>query len=62
MNKPNIHNNIISDISSFQNEFNDLFSSTGFYFKNKVIESSRKGEIMFLSIWALFSTCTYLKL
>ena len=43
MNKPNIHNNIIGDISSFQNEFNDLFSSTGLYFKSKVIESSRKG-------------------
>ena len=52
MNKPNIHNNIIGDISSFENEFNDVFCWTGFYFKNKVVESNRKGEIMFLSIWA----------
>ena len=43
MNKPNIHNNVIGGISSFQNEFNDLFSSTGFYFKSKVIEGSHKG-------------------
>ena len=33
MNKPNIHNNIIAGISSFQSGPNDLFSSTGFYFE-----------------------------
>ena len=43
MNKPNIHNNVIGGISSFQNEFNDLFSATGFYLKSKVIEGSHKG-------------------
>ena len=32
MNKPNIHNNIIGCISSFQNGFSDL-SSTGFFSK-----------------------------
>ena len=37
MNKPNIQNNIIDSI-------NDLFSSTGFCFKNKVIEGSHKGK------------------
>ena len=41
INKANIHNNII-DISSFQNGLNDLYSSTGFYLKSKVIEVSHK--------------------
>ena len=41
-----MHNNII-DISSFQTGLNVLFSSTGFYFKSKVIEGSHKGENMF---------------
>ena len=36
INKPNIHNTII-DISSSQNGLNDLFSSTGFHLKSKVI-------------------------
>ena len=39
INKSNIHNNI-TDISSFQNGLNDLFTSTGFYLKSKVIEGS----------------------
>ena len=39
VNKANKHNIIIS-ISSFQIGFNDLFNSTGFYFKSKVIEGS----------------------
>ena len=52
MNKPNIRNNII-DISSFQNELNGLFSSTGFYLKSKVIEGSHKGKNMFFNFWAL---------
>ena len=45
INKPNIHNNII-DISSFQNGLNDLFSSTGFYLKSKVMEGSHKEKNM----------------
>ena len=52
INKPNIHNNII-DISSFQNGLDDLFSSTGFYLKSKVIEGSHKGKNMFFNFWAL---------
>ena len=44
MNKPNIHNNIIGSISSFQNGLNNLFSSTGFYFESKVIEGSHEGK------------------
>ena len=54
MNKPNIHNDIGS-ISSFQNELNDLFSSTGFYLKSKVIEGRHKGENnMLFNYWALY--------
>ena len=53
MNKPNIRNNII-DISSFQNELNGLFSSTGFYLKSKVIEGSHKGKNMFFNFRELF--------
>ena len=41
LNKPNMHNKTIS-ISSFQIGLKDLFNSIGFYFKNKVIESSPK--------------------
>ena len=41
-----MHNEIIA-ISSFQNGLNDLFSSTGFYFKSKVIVGSCKGKIRF---------------
>ena len=51
-NKPNMCNNII-DISSFQNGLIDLFSSTGFYFKSKVIESSHKGKNMFFNLCTL---------
>ena len=36
-----MRNNIIG-ISSFQNWLNDIFSSTGFYFKSKVIEDSHE--------------------
>ena len=55
MNKPNIHNNIIGSMSGFQNRFNNLFSSTGFYFKIKVIEGSHKGKNnVFFNFWALF--------
>ena len=54
MNKLNIHNNIISGISSFQNGLNDLFSSTGFYFKSKVIEVSHKGKNNIFNFWTLF--------
>ena len=47
-----MHSNII-DISSFQNGLNDLFSSTGFYLKSKVIEGSYKSKNMFFNFWAL---------
>ena len=46
-----MHKNII-DISSFQNGINDLFSSTGFYLKSKVIEGSQKGRNTFFNFWA----------
>ena len=52
INQPNLQNNI-NDISSFQNGFNDLYSSTGFYLKSKVIEGSHKGKNMFFNILAL---------
>ena len=55
MNKPNIHNNIIGSISSFQNWLNNLFSSTGFYFNSKFIEVSRQGKNNRLfNLWTLF--------
>ena len=53
INKPNIQKNIIV-ISSFKTGPNDLFSSTGFYFKSKVIEGSHKKKNVFLNFWALF--------
>ena len=52
INKPNIHNNII-DIFNFQNGLNDLFSSTDFCLKSKVIEGSHKGKNMLFNFWAL---------
>ena len=52
INKPNKHNNI-TEISNFQNGVNDLFSSTGSYFKSKVIEGSHKGGNMFFDFSAL---------
>ena len=52
INKPNIRNNIIG-ISSFQTGLKDPFSSTGFYFKSKVIEVSHKGKNTFFNFWAL---------
>ena len=52
MNKTNICNNI-TDISSFQNGLKDLFSSTGFYFKIKVIADSHKGKNVFLNFWEI---------
>ena len=42
INKPNIHNNIIGGISSFQNGLSDHFISTDFNLKSKVIEVSHK--------------------
>ena len=54
MNKPNIHNNIIDNILSFQNGLNDFFRSTGFYFKSKVIEGSHKGENNFFEFLGNF--------
>ena len=32
---------------------NDLFSSTGFYLKSKVIEDGHKGKNMFFNFWEL---------
>ena len=52
INKPNIRN-IIIGISSFQTGLKDPFSSTGFYFKSKVIEVSHKGKNMLFNFWAL---------
>ena len=51
--KPNIHNNI-SNISSFENGLRNLFSSTGFCLKSKVIESNHKEKNMFLNFWTNF--------
>ena len=51
VNKPNIHNSI--GISSFQTGLNDVFSSTSFYFKSKVIEGNHKGKNMFLNFCSL---------
>ena len=50
MNIPNMHNNVI-DISSFQTGLNVLLSSTGFYFKSKVIEGSHKEKNIFFNFW-----------
>ena len=53
MNKPNIHNNIIGDILSFQNALKDIFSSTGFCFKCNVIEGSHeRKKALFFNFWA----------
>ena len=41
-NKSNKHHNNIIDISSFENGLN-IFSSTGFYLKSKVIEGNHDG-------------------
>ena len=41
MNEPDMHTNII-DISSSQNGLNHPFSSTGFYFKSKIVEDSHE--------------------
>ena len=62
VNIPNIHNNI-NDISSFQAGLNVLFSSTGFYFKSKVIKGSHKGEKYVSLIFGHFlPKCTFLRL
>ena len=42
-----------TQVSSFQNWLNDLFSSTGFYFESNVIEGSHKEENMFFNFWTL---------
>ena len=51
-NEANMHNNII-DISSFQIGLTNLFSSTGCYFKSKVMEGSHKEKNMIFNFWAL---------
>ena len=61
INKSNRHNNTI-DISSFQNGLDNLFSTTGFYFKSKILEGSHKGKICFSIFGHFFSKCTLLKL
>ena len=65
INKPNIHNDII-DFSNFQNGLHNLFSSTGFYFKIKVLEGSHMEKILlffcFLIFEQFFSKCTFLRM
>ena len=51
MNKPNIHNNIIVSILTFQKGLNNFFRSTGFYFKSKNIEGEKA---MLFNFCALF--------
>ena len=46
------NNNIIGSISSFRNLRH--YSSTGFYFKSKVIEGSHEGKKCFFNFWVLF--------
>ena len=59
INKPNKHNNVIG-ISSLQNWLYNLFNSTGFHFKSKVIEGSYKGKNMiFFNIWAILLKMYY---
>ena len=58
--KPNIQNNIWH--SSLHNGFSHLFSSTGFYFKSKVIEASHTRKNMSFNFGAFFSKCTFLRL
>ena len=45
--------NNTTEISSFQNGLNNLFSSTGFYLKSNVLEGSHKGKNMFFNFRAL---------
>ena len=53
MNKPNIHNNIGN--SSFQNVRNHPFSSTGFYFKSKILKVVIKWKNnMLFNLWTHF--------
>ena len=52
-NKPSIHNNIIG-FSSFQNGLNNLLSSTGFYFKGKVIEGRHNWKKIMI-FWSAFA-------
>ena len=60
-NKPNIHNN--TDISSFKNGLNELFSLTGFFVESKVIEGSHKGKNDdFFILGHFFSKCIFLRL
>ena len=50
-----MNNNIIGYISSFQNKLNNLFISTGFFLKSKIIKSSHKGKSNTLFyFWVLF--------
>ena len=62
MKKSNQTYKTTSGISSFQNGFNHLFSSTGFYFKSKVIEASHTRKNMSFNFGAFFSKCTFLRL
>ena len=56
-----MHNNGIA-ILSFKNGLTNLFSSTGFYFKSKIVEGSHKGKICFLIFGNFFLKCALLKL
>ena len=55
MKKPNIRNNF-GCISSFQNGLNNLFNSTGFCFKHKVMDGSHKGKnnVFFFTFFGTF--------
>ena len=44
-----MHDNVIG-IASFQNGLYNLFSSTGLYFKSKVVEGSNKGKYDFFCL------------
>ena len=61
INKPNIPNNIL-DMSIFENGLINLFRSTDFYLKSKVIKGSHKGKIYFLIFGHFFSKCTFFRL
>ena len=61
INRLNMHNNGIA-ILSFKNGLTNLFSSTGFYFKSKIVEGSHKGKICFLIFGNFFLKCALLKL
>ena len=50
------------DISSLHNWLNQPCSSTGFYFRSKIVECSYEMLKWFLTFGCLFSKCTFLRL